>query len=163
MAHINNLIKLHTPKDSTNKQRTPTSRWSLDTQKAVLGLFARFSDLYGALAQSKGLEIYRENSSEFTREYQLWCLKLDAVDMEGIARGVENLEKQIEENAKNGEKSWPPSYAEFRGLCYKAEAKACHKQHIAIPAPKMSKAERSEKMRSVLDSVGSLKYKGEQE
>jgi len=122
----------------------------------MLGLFARFSDLYGALAQSKGLEIYREGSSELTREFQLWCLKLNDIDMEGIARGVEALENQIIKNSSNGEKSWPPSYAEFKGLCIKPAAKACHKKHINIglPAPKMNDEERKERMNKLRGSFG---------
>jgi len=120
----------------------------------MLGLFARFSDLYGNLAQSKGLEIYREGSSELTREFQLWCLKLDDIDMEGIARGVELLEKRIITNSSQGVKSYPPSYAEFKGLCIKPAAKACHKMHVALPAPTLSNEDKKDRMAALRKGMG---------
>ncbi|MBL4575590.1 MAG: hypothetical protein JKY51_05780 [Opitutaceae bacterium] len=122
----------------------------------MLGLFARFSDLYGELARHKGLEIYRGNNpNELTREFQLWCMKLDSVDMQGIARGVEALEKQIEENSAKGEKSWPPSYAEFKGMCKQSTTKALYKQHIALPSGKeLSKEELVNKMADFRKKLG---------
>ncbi len=118
----------------------------MNTQKAILALFARFSDLYGNLAKSQGLEIYREGSSEFTREYQLWCLKLDDIGMEGIARGVDLLEKRIITNSSQGVKSWPPSYAEFKGMCIKPAEKAAHKDYIPLPAPILSNEDKKDRM-----------------
>ena len=153
MKQVNDLIK-HIAKDSTSRQQTHTNRWSLNTQKAMLGLFARFSDLYGELAKHKGLEIYREDkfgvlSSELTREFQLWCLKLNDIDMQGIARGVEALENQIIKNSSKGEKSWPPSYAEFKGLCVISAKKAAHKIHIALPPPILSDEEKAMRMKEI--------------
>lgn len=120
----------------------------------MLGLFARFSDLYGELARSKGLEIYREGSSELTREFQLWCLKLDDIDMAGIARGVELLEKRIIKNSTDGVKSWPPSYAEFKGLCIKPAAKACHKDYVPLPAPTLSNEDKKDRMKELRRKMG---------
>ena len=121
----------------------------------MLGLFARFSDLYGALAQSKGLEIFREkNPNEFTREFNLWCLKLNDIDMQGIARGVEALENQIIKSSSKGEKSWPPSYAEFKGLCIKPASKACHRMHIALPAPTLSNEDKKDRMANLRGNLG---------
>ena len=119
-----------------------------------MGLFARFADLYDSLARSKGLEIKREGSSEYTREFQLWCLKLDDIDMQGIARGVELLEKRIITNSSQGVKSWPPSYAEFKGMCIKPAEKAAHKDYIPLPAPKMSDEERKERMKKLRGDLG---------
>ena len=153
MKNVNNLIK-HIHKDNTSKPKTHTCRWSSNTQKAMLGLFARFGDLYGELARSKGLEIKREGSSELTREFQLWCLKLDDIDMEGIARGVELLEKRIITNSSQGVKSWPPSYAEFKGLCIKPAAKACHKDYVPLPAPTLSNDEKKDRMAALRKGMG---------
>ena len=153
MKSVNDLIK-HIPKDSTSKPKTHINRWSSNTQKAILALFARFSDLYGNLARSQGLEIYREGSSELTREFQLWCLKLDDIDMEGIARGVELLEKRIITNSSQGVKSWPPSYAEFKGLCIKPAAKACHKDYVPLPAPTLSNDEKKDRMAALRKGMG---------
>ena len=132
----------------------------MNTQKAILALFARFSDLYGELAKSKGLEIYREDkfgklSSEFTREFQLWCLKLNDLEMDDIARGVEVLEKRIEINSTQGVKSWPPSYPEFKGMCIKPAEKASHRDYIPLPAPKMTNEERKDRMKVILQGLKS--------
>jgi hypothetical protein len=153
MKHVNQVINL-IPTDNTSSQRTHSNRWSSNTQKAMLGLFARFGDLYGELARSKGLEIKREKSTEYTREFQLWCLKLDDIDMEGIARGVEILEKRIITNSTHGVKSWPPSYAEFKGMCIKPAEKAAHKDYVRLPSPKMSDEQRIEKMSEMRRKLG---------
>ena len=115
-----------------------------------MGLFARFADLYDGLARAKGLEIFRENNSnEYTREAQLWMLKLNDIDMQGIARGVEALENQIIKNSSKGEKSWPPSYAEFKGLCVISAKKAAHKIHVALPPPILSDEEKAMRMKEI--------------
>ena len=153
MKHVNNLIK-HIPKDSTSKPNKPLARWKPETQKAILALFARFSDLYGELAKSKGLEIKREGSSELTREFQLWCMKLDDLDMDSIARGVEVLEKRIETNSTQGTKSWPPSYPEFKGMCIKPTEKACHKDYVPLPAPKLTNEDKKDRMKKLRGDLG---------
>ena len=120
-----------------------------------MGLFARFADLYDGLARAKGLEIFRENNpNEYTREAQLWMLKLNDIDMQGIARGVEALENQIIKNSTQREKSWPPSYAEFKGLCIKPASKACHRMHIALPAPTLSNEDKKDRMANLRGNLG---------
>jgi hypothetical protein len=116
--------------------------------------------LYGSLAKSQGLEIYREDklgklSSEFTREFQLWCLKLNDLEMDDIARGVQVLEKRIETNSTQGVKSWPPSYPEFRGMCIKPAEKASHKYYIPPPSQKMTNEERKDRMKVILQGLKS--------
>jgi len=125
----------------------------------MLLLFARFSDLYGELAKAKGLEIYREDkfgnlSTEFTREFQLWAMKLDDIDLESFKRGVENLEKRIEENSKNNEKSWPPNYCEFKGMCHKSAVKAMHRTWKGLPSPQMSNEDKKGKMAELRKNMG---------
>ena len=100
------------------------------------------------------MEIYREGSNEFTREYQLWCLKLDDVGMEGIARGVEMLEKRIIKNSTDGVKSYPLSYAEFKGLCIKPAAKAAYKDYVPLPAPTLSNEDKKDRMKNLRGKFG---------
>ena len=110
----------------------------------------RLSDLYGELAASKGLELHRNNSSELTREFQLWCMKLSGVDASGFKSGVDSLELQIEDNASKGIKSYPPSYAEFKGLCCQPETKAIHRSWAGLPKPTMSNDAKKTKMAEIL-------------
>lgn len=115
----------------------------------VAGLFARFGDLFGELARSKGLEIKGADGS-YTRIFQLWCKKLDDLAPCQIANGVDNLEKRIEECAKNGEKSWPPTYAEFRGLCrISTEEKRMYRTWRGLPAPEMTNEEKKAAMKKM--------------
>jgi hypothetical protein len=112
------------------------------------------------LAKSQGLEIYKlgkndEPTNEFTREIQLWMLKLNDLEMDDIARGVQVLEKRIETNSTQGVKSWPPSYPEFRGMCIKPAEKASHKDYIPLPAPKMTNEERKDRMKVILQGLKS--------
>ena len=111
------------------------------------------------MARSQGLEIYKEDkdgkpTKEFTREFQLWSLKLDDIDVENFKRGVELLEKRIITNSSQGVKSWPPSYAEFKGLCIKPAEKACYKDYVPLPAPKLSNEDKQDRMKKLRGDLG---------
>jgi hypothetical protein len=88
----------------------------------------------------------------------LWCLKLKGLDDAQIANGIERVEKQIARNAEKGEKSYPPSYAEFIGLANRKETPpASHKSWAGLPAPTMSIESRKEEMRKIMDMMRSNK------
>ena len=119
------------------------------------------SRLYKGLAKNEGFIIYRTDklgkpTSEFTREFQIWLLKLNDLSSEDIARGAKKMEEQIVKESSEGVRSYPPSYATFKGLCTKPASKACHKMHINIglPAPKMNDEERKERMNKLRGSFG---------
>lgn len=115
----------------------------------------RFADLFGELARSKGFEIRRENSTELTREFQLWCLKLKDMTDEQFTNGMEQVEKDIAKNAKDGKPSYPPSYAEFIGLANRKDEviHPSHRSWAGLPRPTMSDEARKEQMRKVLDMM----------
>ena len=120
----------------------------------VLGLFARFADLFGELARVKGLEI-KNNEGEYTRTFQLWCKKLSDLRPDQIANGVTNLERRIEETVKNGEKVWPPTYPEFRGLCrLSTTEKQIYRTWKGLPVPKMTTEEKKAAMKKLRGETG---------
>lgn len=120
----------------------------------VLGLFARFADLFGELARVKGLEI-KNNEGEYTRTFQLWCKKLSDLRPDQIANGVTNLERRIEETVKNGEKVWPPTYPEFRGLCrLSTTEKQIYRTWKGLPVPKMTPEEKKAAMKKLRGETG---------
>lgn len=149
--HINQIIE----KGNGPKPQESTARWSKRTEALVSALFVRFADLFGELARSKGFEIRRENSTELTREFQLWCLKLKDMDDAKFANGIEQVEKDIANNAAEGKPSYPPSYAEFIGLANR-KAEASHPSHrswAGLPRPTMTDEARKEAMKKVLDML----------
>jgi len=74
----------------------------------------------------------------FTDTFKLWCVKLKDLKVEDFARGTIAMEKQAEEIYKYGDKKgrremWPPSFAEFRALCFPA-ANYDHQAHKMAPS-----------------------------
>ena len=68
--------------------------------------------------------------------------------------GIEQVEKQIARNAEKGEKSYPPSYAEFIGLANRKETPpASHKSWAGLPAPTMSLESRKSEMQKILNML----------
>lgn len=63
-----------------------------------------------------------ENAGIFTDTFKLWCVKLKDLQVEHFARGTLEMEKRAEEiyRTETGAKRemWPPSFAEFRALCF---------------------------------------------
>ena len=153
MKTINQVI---TQTDNGKKPNESTARWPKRTEVLVSALFVRFADLYGDLAQSKGLSIKREGSSEYTREFQLWCMKLKDLKDEDFAQGIENIEADIAHNSNIGKKSYPPNYAEFIGLTQRKPQTqpAIYRSWAGLPAPTMTVEQRKEKMSELRSKLG---------
>ena len=115
----------------------------------VAGLFARFADLFDGLARAKGLEI-KDSKGNYTRMFELWCKKLSDLRPDQIANGVTNLERRVEETIREGEKIFPPSYAEFRGLCrLSTKEKRIHRTWKGLPKPQMTPEEKKAAMKKL--------------
>lgn len=117
------------------------------------------SRLYKGLAKNEGFIIYRTDklgkpTSEFTREFQIWMLKLNDLNPEDIAMGARRMEEQIVKESSEGVKSYPPSYATFKGLCVRPVSKACHKQHVALPPPTLSNEDKKDRMAALRKGMG---------
>jgi hypothetical protein len=77
------------------------------------------ADLFGSKASNRGFIIYAdENKGIFSDALDLWCRKLGDLTADDFKAGMEGLEKKAEDAYRNGEEMWPPSYAEFRALCF---------------------------------------------
>lgn len=155
MQRVNEIIK-HTQIDKSSKPEQPSKPWSVETEKMVLGLFARLGDLFQDLAKSKGLEIH-DDKGNYTRVFELWCKKLCDLRPDQIASGVTNLEKRIEDVTKenDGRKVYPPTYSEFRGLCFISKTeKAMYRTWKGLPVPKMSNEDKKEAMKKLRGDCG---------
>lgn len=51
----------------------------------------------------------------------LWCQKLEDLDEDGFKRGMYAMESRQSLMYAEGREMWPPSYAEFIGLCKEPE------------------------------------------
>lgn len=116
----------------TSKEIKP-EQCSIDdeTIDLVTLVFGRFADLYHNKCKSHGLLIFLTEKDEaigrYSDTFHVWCHKLKHLDQDRVAYGVKRLEGQIAERSRYGEESWPPSYAEFVGLCEEKYQTRCHK------------------------------------
>lgn len=68
-----------------------------------------------------------EEQNIHTDTFYLWCRKLRGLSAEQIAYGMERIEGMAGEAFASGREMWPPSYAEFIGLCNQKYETAAHK------------------------------------
>jgi len=52
-----------------------------------------------------------------TPGFLVWCEKLEGLTGQQIKMGIEALEARLERASQADKEIWPPSYAEFKGLC----------------------------------------------
>lgn len=77
------------------------------------------AELFRNKARSEGLIIYfDEEKGVFSDTFKLWCVKLKDLTIENFRDGTLAMEQQAEAMYKTGEQMWPPSFAEFRALCF---------------------------------------------
>lgn len=85
-------------------------------------LFTRLGDLFGSKCNQRGLVIYQSDYDEergvYSEALRLWYRKLNDLTIDNFKCGMEGLEKKAEESYRLGGEMWPPSYAEFRALCF---------------------------------------------
>ncbi len=102
--------------------------------------FTRMSDLYGPKCKAHGLEIFDQDDKQ-TEQFKLWCRKCDGLTPSQIASGMKQLEFTCSRNARSGDESWPPSYAEFIGHCTSSWETAAHKPFEQLALPRRTDAE----------------------
>lgn len=81
---------------------------------------------------------HHQRAGIFTDTFKLWCVKLKDLRVEDFARGTIEMEKRAEEIYKSGDERghremWPPSFAEFRGMCFPA-SDFDHQAHRMAPS-----------------------------
>jgi hypothetical protein len=89
------------------------------TAKWVGLVFTRFADLFGAKVKTRGLEIYCDSEKGiYSEAFRLWCRKLSDLGEDDFKAGMTGVETRAEAMFREGDEMWPPSYAEFRALCF---------------------------------------------
>ena len=122
--------------------------------------FSIFSRLFKNLAKQQGLVVYRIKNNiqttEYTHEFKLWCYKLDDLTDDEMSHGLTVLEDRIESNSSKNEKTFTPSYAEFKGMCIvKQEVKnPIYRSWAGLPRPQMSNDDRKDKMAELRKNMG---------
>lgn len=82
-------------------------------------MFTRLSDLFGNKINGRGLFIYADaEKGIFSEAFKLWCRKLADLNESDFVIGMAGVEKKAEAMFRDGEEMWPPSYAEFRAMCF---------------------------------------------
>ena len=102
--------------------------------RLVALLFTRMGVLFSDKCRQKGLVIYSsdydENMGNVSDTFILWCQKLEGLSEDDLKRGLYALEARQSRMYADGQEMWPPSYAEFIGLCKeppKEDSCAAHK------------------------------------
>ncbi len=154
--NINQIIN-HSQIDSDNKQIRQcknSKQWNSETEKLVLGLFARFGDLFQNKCKAQGLEIY-DNDNNYTSTFKLWCLKLfqARITIQDAARGIKHLEEYIRDSVRSEREIWPCSYAEFIGHCQDQEKREKHKLWQGLPKPVMSIEDKKKAMQKLREDL----------
>ncbi len=75
------------------------------------------NELFPYQWESKAGEILTEDKSGYCDNFLVWCDKTKLLTTEEWKRGVARVEQDIIKSTAKGEKNYPPSYAEFAGLC----------------------------------------------
>jgi hypothetical protein len=78
------------------------------------------TQIYGARWCSQEGEPTEINGNDSAR-FKLWCEKTESLTDEQWQRGFRNVEARVRKKSFLGETDWPPTYAEFLGLCDQAE------------------------------------------
>lgn len=129
----------------------------------VILLFARLADLFDSKAAARGLIVYKDREKKiYSEKLELWCRKLDDLTPDDFKRGMAGLEAKAENDYKQGNEMWPPSYAEFRALAFPKTDRdtLAHKPFPRLTAleDQTEKAKRYElgkqKSRELLDMLG---------
>lgn len=154
---VNQLIK-RSQIDSENRQQQHSQnskQWSNETEKLVLGLFARFGDLFGNKCKADGLNI-KDDNGQYSTKFKLWCKKLHEAEItvEDVARGIKHLEESIRDSVRAGNEIWPPSYAAFIGHCDKQKQREEHKQWKGLPKTTVKPEELRRKMSEFRKELG---------
>lgn len=132
----------------TKQSNSSSSTEYLKTASLVNLLFTRMGDLYGDKCKTKGLVIYADRGRGIhSQTFQLWCKKLHGLTEQEFAYGMKKLEERATALFQQGEEMWPPSYAEFIGLC--SEPKTCPAHKYFEPTKKLEDKTAREKRRQL--------------
>ena len=63
----------------------------------------------------------------YSKNFLVWCEKTAELTMEEWRWGIATLEKKIADGYQMGSVVWPPTYAEFIGLCHRPVTPPEHK------------------------------------
>lgn len=82
------------------------------------------AELFRNKARSEGIVIFKSETHEeqgiFSETFKLWCVKLKDLTIEDFRTGTLAMEQKAEAMYRQGDEMWPPSFAEFRALCFPA-------------------------------------------
>lgn len=144
MQTANQLLAKPLPTESADKPQ-PSSHGSTQKnsiEKLVTLLWARMTDLFGAKWISKSGDLVDDHGA-YSPTFLLWCRKLDGLTPAEFKRGMDGLEERAKRAGQLGEEFWPPSYAEFIGLCTANWQTAAHKPFEKLALPDKTAQERA--------------------
>lgn len=131
-----------------------------ETVSLVTLVFTRLGDLFGAKCKTKGLILHHsaeaEARGEITESFYLWCRKLDGLSKKQIAFGIGQIEAKAAEVYQTGEELWPPSYAEFIGLCNQHHGTQAHRYFDRSKAIE-NKTQREKRRKLGMEQCGKLR------
>jgi hypothetical protein len=101
--------------------------WDTKTEAGVISTFAVFAQLFGTKCQQQGLVVYsNEERGIHSPTFLLWCQKLSGLRLGEFKSGWAVLEKRVENAGREGKDLWPPTYAEFLGMCTRNHETRAH-------------------------------------
>lgn len=126
-------------------------------KKIVSAMWARMTQIYGNKWTSQEGEPRQINGDDSAR-FILWCQKTDGLTDDQWKRGFENVEHEVRDKKRDGEIAWPPSYAEFLGLCDRDDTQKYIPEHKYFPPIGIEDKTTREKRRLLgIEKCGQLK------
>jgi hypothetical protein len=97
----------------------------------VVRLFKRLDDLFPGKVKARKLVLFVDDiardEKNYSPEFALWCQKLSGLTKKQFAYGVDLLEGRCADKYLADEDNWPPTYADFIGLCTSLHETKAHK------------------------------------
>lgn len=124
MENINDLAQNALATNSTTSQDETSNRTAIPT-RWVSALFKHFQVIYG----HKFVSMY-DGIEDFAAKQ--WSLSLEGLTGEQIKSGLRACGTR---KIANGSEDWPPTPAEFRGMCLPEVVPKIHRQYVSLPKP----------------------------
>ena len=124
--------------------------------KLVSALWQRMSQLFpGRWESNQGSP---KAGGSFSENFLFWSKKTERLTDEQWRRGFDKLEFNVKQASKDGKVSWPPSYAEFLGMCESCPGWSMHKKNdpIGLPEPKQARKGRVKEGRKQCANILSI-------
>ena len=104
----------------------------------------------------KWTKVNGEEFAERTHAGQVWIAKTEELTDEEWFAAVDRCEREVRQNTKIGDDSWPPSYEEFVAYARDSGNKAYKRFTFGLPEPETVRKDRKNRGRQACEKLLSI-------